>query len=306
MLVVPGFSGQLKPWFSWLFNAVVSAEKYDTAQVRALDVVGMFKLHDAFQVWVGRFVVPFDRFNLTGPYRNLIWTFPGFYNGRPQIGADGDPYGRSSGAAVWGSVDRGLLKYYAMAYQLENVQLSPRFAARVSVGLPGGEPGYFMSSTYGGERTALSVGVGAQYQNDGRRTAPTDPAMQPNVLGDLWAVTADAFGEKKFEAVGTFTADVAFYHYDEHRPLRDGYFATLGYQFPARIGVGDVQLGVRWQQAFAGSSFPNQPDLKGFDGTVSYFMDGFKLRFAANYARQWLGPGAIANAISLGLQFGYP
>lgn len=306
ILVVPGFKGQVKPWFSYTFNAVGYAESFDNAQLKILDATAQFKIAAPLQVWAGRLVVPFDRFNLSGPYRNLIWSFPGFYAGRPRIGGENSPFGRDSGVAVWGSVLDGAFKYYGMVHQLEHGERSPRFSGRLSASLLDKEPGYFVSSSYLGERDVVAIGIGAQYQNDGRLLPNMDATLPPTVLGDLWSATADLFVEKRLGQAGTATVEAAYYRYDEHRALNSGYYGVVAYLLPWQLGVGRAQVGVRAQRALAQEDFPAEHDLSGLDVSASYLMNGFNLRLAADYSRQWLGAGLVTNAVSLGLQFGKP
>lgn len=306
ILVVPGFKGQVKPWFSYTFNAVGYAESFDNAQLRILDATAQFKIAAPLQVWAGRLVVPFDRFNLSGPFRNLIWNFPGFYAGRPRIGGENSQFGRDSGVAVWGSLLDGVFKYQGMVHQLEHGERSPRFSGRLSMSLLDREPGYFVSSSYLGERDVIALGVGAQYQADGRLLPNMDATLPPTVLGDLWSLTADVFAEKRFGGSGTATLEAAYYRYDEHRAIQSGYYGVLAYLLPWQLGVGQAQLGVRAQRALAQKDFPAEHDLSGLDVSASYLMNGFNLRLAADYSRQWLGAGLVTNAISLGLQFGRP
>jgi len=306
LLVVPGFKGQVKPWFSYVFNAVAYAETFENAQVRILDATAQFKVAAPLQIWAGRLVVPFDRFNLSGPFRNLIWAFPGVYEGRPRIGGENSPFGRDSGVALWGSIADGLFKYYGMVHQLEHVERSPRFSGRLSLSLLEREPSYFVSSSYLGERDVIALGAGAQFQSDGRLRPNVDATLPPDVLGDLWSVTADLFVEKRLGEAGTATLEGAYYRYDEQRALNSGYYGVLAYLLPWELGVGRAQLGVRGQRALASDEVPVQKDLSGLDVSASYLMNGFNLRVAADYSRQWLGDGRVENAISLGLQFGQP
>jgi hypothetical protein len=306
ILVVPGFKGQVRPWFSYTFNAVGYAESFDGATLRILDATAQFKPAEELQVWAGRLVVPFDRFNLSGPFRNLIWAFPGIYDGRPRIGGENSPFGRDSGAAVWGSIGGGTFKYYAMVHQLEHLERSPRFSGRVSLSLLDREAGYFVSSSYLGEKTTIALGAGVQYQSNGRLQPSMDATQPPAVLGDLWAATGDVFVEKVLGASGTFTLEAAYYHYDENRALDRGYYGVLAYLLPWQLGVGKAQVGFRAQRAHASERAPEEHDLSGIDASASYLMNGFNLRLAADYSRQWLGDGRTSNAILLGLQFGQP
>ncbi|MBJ6760419.1 hypothetical protein JGU66_06565 [Myxococcaceae bacterium JPH2] len=318
ILVVPGVSGQLTPWFSYAFSAVAYAQTFESAQPRVLDSVGMFKLADPLQIWVGRFVVPFDRFNLSGPFRNLIWNYPGIYGGVRRIGGENGPFGRDTGLGVWGSVNQGLFKYHLMAHQLDGGGKSPRFTGRVSMSFLDKEPGYFVNSSYLGEKDVVSVGVAMQYQHDGRTwTAPVSATSTvlpllvggveaaqaaPQAVGNLWAVTADAFAEKKLGGNGTVTFDAAYYQYDEHRPYRRSFAVTGAYVPAVKLGPGITQVGVRWEQASPGVLQPQLSVLKSVDLSLAYHLIGYNLRIGVDGARQWLGT-SVSKSVSLGLQY---
>ncbi|HYO66300.1 MAG TPA: hypothetical protein VEU33_09480 [Archangium sp.] len=315
ILAVPGVSGQLTPWFSYAFSGVGTAENFESAQVRLLDAAGMFKVGDPLQIWVGRFVVPFDRFNLSGPFRNLIWNYPGIYGGVRRIGGENGPFGRDTGISVWGSLSQGLFKYQLMVHQLENPDAGPRLTGRMSVSLLGREPGYFVSSSYLGEKDVLALGVAMQYQHDGRTWTPGTPVGMPPPpedsplspqVDDLLAVTADLFAEKTFGNMGTATLDLAYYHYDEHRPYRRAYALTAGYIPPLKLGNGRTQFGIRWEEAVASRLQPQLSDVRGVDVSVSQFLPGYNLRLGLDYSRQWLGPDGVSNTVSVGFQYALP
>ncbi|MDC0708026.1 hypothetical protein POL68_06045 [Stigmatella sp. ncwal1] len=315
ILAVPGVSGELTPWFSYVFNAVGSAENFESAQVRLLDTVGMFKVSDPLQIWVGRFVVPFDRFNLSGPFRNLIWDYPGIYGGERRIGGENGPFGRDTGISVWGSLSQGLFKYQLMAHQLENPDAGPRLTGRMSVSLLDREPGYFVSSSYLGEKNVLALGVAVQYQHDGRTWTPGTPVGVPPppvgtpvspTVDNLLAVTADLFAEKTFGSMGTATLDLAYYHYDEYRPYRRAHAVTVAYIPPLKLGDGRTQFGLRWEEAFASRFQPQLSNVRGVDVSVSHFFSGYNLRLGLDYAHQWLGSGGASNTVSVGFQYSPP
>ncbi|WP_147444716.1 hypothetical protein [Corallococcus sp. CA053C] len=322
ILVVPGVGGQLTPWFSYGFSAVAYAQSFETAQPRILDTVGMFKLAESFQIWAGRFVVPFDRFNLSGPFRNLIWSYPGIYDGVRRIGGENGPFGRDTGLSVWGSVGQGFFKYHLMAHQLELGQAAPRLTGRVSFSFLDREPGYFVSTSYLGEKDVVSVGVAMQYQHDGRVSTVVAPAGAASVLplaveaaqaqplptrvDNLWAVTADLFAEKRLgTGLGTATFDVGYYEYDEHRSYRRAYAITGAYLPHLQMGPGRTQVGLRWEQAYASPLQPQLSNLKAVDLSVSYHLSGYNLRLGLDAARQWLG-ARTANNIAMGLQYSPP
>ena len=140
-----------------------------------LDLIGKFELHDAFNVWFGRMLVPSDRSNFSGAWFMGPWTYPGFFvPGGAPIGPRQGPFGRNDGATVWGQFGGGLLKYYASVFDLTAPQTSPLYSGRINLALINPEPGYYHSSTYYGGKDILALGVSAQYKKDGS-VAPVDP-----------------------------------------------------------------------------------------------------------------------------------
>src|SRR5690606_35630089 len=77
----------------------------DLSVIRPLDAVIKLEPHPLVNFWVGRFLPPSDRANLSGPYFQNSWHYPVNTNLFPAIYA-----GRSDGIAYWGQVKNGLFK----------------------------------------------------------------------------------------------------------------------------------------------------------------------------------------------------
>ena len=93
-----------------------------------LDLIGKFELHDTFNVWFGRMLVPSDRSNFSGAWFMAPWSYPGFFvPGGGPIGPRQGAFGRNDGATVWGQFGGGLLKYYASVFDLTAPQTSPLY-----------------------------------------------------------------------------------------------------------------------------------------------------------------------------------
>lgn len=289
------------PWLSWTLSAVGEASAVDKSQLRTLDAIGAVRIANELQFLAGRFVVPFDRFNLSGPYRTLVWSYPGFYNDAKLIGAESGPVGRSTGVGVWGSILDGTLKYYAMAHEVEVKRRRPRLTSRLALSLLDREPEYTVSSTYLGTRDVFALGVAGQFQDDGRVTTLAEDGSVADTA-NLWALVADAFLEKTWAGFGTLTLDAAYYRYDEDRPYDAGYQATLGYAPPLRLGDGVPQLGVRWQSAHANADVTAARDVSGADVTLAYGVPQKGVRLAIDYSRQTLGDASVQTRVYLGMQ----
>src|SRR6202158_1237081 len=182
-------------------------------------------LPDLFNVWMGRFLPPTDRANLSGPYYQNAWNYPATVNGYPSIYA-----GRADGAALWGQINKGVLKY-----QLGIFTVSPTapfaqaiYAARLVYNFLDPEPGYYNSSTYYGSKDVLALGGTLQY----KKTA--DPAGDKKLLG----FNLDLLFERKL-AADVLTLEGAYYNFDQGNAAGQqgwSYFALASWLFGAKLG----------------------------------------------------------------------
>ena len=165
-------SGQIHKYVGWQADFVGYFGGDQTGTAEILDLIGKLELHKAFNLWVGRMLVPSDRSNFSGPWFMAPWNYPGFY---PGLGAPAGPrqgaFGRNDGATVWGDFGGGVFKYYLGAFDLRQRSESPLYTARINLSLLNPEPGYYHSSTYYG-MDILAIGVGAQYKKDGSVAPP--------------------------------------------------------------------------------------------------------------------------------------
>ncbi|MFY9269254.1 MAG: porin [Candidatus Manganitrophaceae bacterium] len=100
-------SGQLHEGITFEFNTDYNNRTSNTPNesVRLLDGVIKFGFNDYINLWVGRFLPPSDRSNLSGPYYLNAWDFP-FVQMYPNVFS-----GRDDGASLWGQVGGGKFKY---------------------------------------------------------------------------------------------------------------------------------------------------------------------------------------------------
>ncbi|MBI5368828.1 MAG: hypothetical protein HZA54_17465 [Planctomycetes bacterium] len=253
----------------------------DGSEVDLLDGIAEFRLRDELNVWCGRMLPPTDRSNLDGPYYLATWDFP-YVSNYPAIHA-----GRDDGLTVWGDLQGGRFKYSVGAFQgraeLPNSVDSLLYAGRLAVNLLDPEPGYYMQSTYYGEKDLLSIGVVAQYQNNGAGTATQS--------GDFVGADLDLLFEKKLAGGGVVTAEAAFYHYalegvdldgaaSDAAGLvdSDGYMLQVGYLLPCKVGWGKFQPHLRWQDL---------NDRQRLDVGVNYVIKGHDARLSLIYYHEW-------------------
>jgi hypothetical protein len=263
-----------------------------------LDLLGTFELHETFNVWFGRMLVPSDRSNFSGPWFMSPWSYPGLFSGGAPVGPRQGPFGRNDGATVWGQFGGGLLKYYASVFDLTaGPDTSPLYSSRINLALINPEPGYYHSSTYYGGKDILAVGLSAQYKKDG--STGVDPAtMMALTPDDYTGFSADVLFEKNL-GVGTVDLEGAFYSFNGNNEAFDwSYYALASYLLPTELGIGKLQPLVRFQQA--------KPSADGADNAniitaqVGYAIKEYAARLALGWER--LDNGAKIDTLFLGIQ----
>jgi hypothetical protein len=265
------------------------------------DAIISFDFMDEFHVWGGHLLVPVDRANASGPYFMIPWNYPGFFTAayKPMgagISAPKEgPFGRNNGLVVWGDIAGGKLTYLAGAFDNANMGTSPLFTGRLRLDLWDPEGGFWGNGSFFGEKDILSVGVGGQYQKDGRGA------------GDAWTdINADVLVEKKLGGGSFVTGEAAYYHYGANDgQFSDTYYVLAAYATPT-IGVGNIQPMVRYQaEKIKSGTTPWNLDV-----AVSYLIKGPALRVIATYSHTNLTAAfspmgttiTSANSVQLGAQ----
>jgi hypothetical protein len=277
-------------------NQVGGTDTSDSAAV--LDLIGRFEFHDAFNLWVGRMLVPADRSGLSTEWSIAPWLFPGqFVAGQPPVGALQGPHGRSDGVTLWGQFGGGTFKYFAGAFNLADPKQSPLYSARLSLSLLNPEPGYRNASTYYGSKDVLALGAGFQYQHNG--WAENYAATPPGPWADFTELNFDLFFEKNLGAGGVMDLEGAFYKiWGQYTPESVNYFVLASYLLPIEVGPGKFQPLFRLQQAHDRAT--DDTDALA-DAQLGYIIDGLRARVALDY-RYSKVQGQTGNAILLGLQ----
>lgn len=172
----------------------------DETSVTILDAVAKLAISDSANVWVGRFLAPSDRANLSGPYYGNVGNdgpraSSFYYGGNQQAGRD-------DGVAVWGNIGGDMnLKYQVGIFDGAEAD-DQMLAGRLVLNLWDDEDGYYNASTYYGEKQILAIGLSYQ---DGPGSGGG---------GNEDAVAIDVLVEKTIE-MGTVTLDAAWYDYSE-------------------------------------------------------------------------------------------
>lgn len=255
------------------------------ATLRVLDAVIKLELDDLVNFWVGRFLPPSDRANLSGPYFQNSWNYPVQANLFPAIYA-----GRHDGAAYWGQVKGGLFKWQLGMFDVTGSDRNPLFAGRLVLNLLDPEGGYYNSSTYYGTKDILAIGGTIHYQKDGVPGTGIDGA----------AIEAEVLFEKPINdgAAGTITAEAAYYNFNDV-DQGQSIVGNLSYLLPGKQGPGTLQPQARLQMMIpqTGDSYAT------IDGALNYIVDGHNCRFTLNYQHIAAHDGLDAdNLITLGGQ----
>jgi hypothetical protein len=325
--------GDVTDFFSWTadFNALIDSNTLAAANVQtpgvALpgkgptiadfgieDLIAQVKVANGFQIWGGRLLVPSDRSNFSGPFFMSPWNYPGFYKaGEAPIGPMEGPNGRNQGITVWGNLADDKFKYFAGVYGIDQgganlaapgAGANPFYSARLSYTFQGSEPGYFGSSTYYGQKSVTTLGIGGQYQKDGSNEVT---AMgTPGAPKDTFIGMADLLTEQVVPGAGTFTFEGQFYGFNNGYQFsgpgtfspHEAFYALFSYLTPEPIGVGNLQPLIRWQQTV-------DPAWTIIDAALAYVVKAYNARLVLTYEHIDTGTTAagVAN-VSNALQFG--
>ena len=297
-------------------SATLNAEF--TGGVSVLDAIAQFKFQDEFNIFVGRHLPACDRSDSDGPYYLIAWDYPELsVNFNPATNG----FGRDDGVTFWGDVQN--FKYWVGAYEGQdpgtptNVSDHLLYAFRVQYNFWDAEKGYYLSSTYHGEKSILALGMALNYQS----------AVE-GVAGDTKAAlnfVIDALFEKKLE-FGTPTLEAAYYLYKRGGyggagALPDlgegpGFMVTAAFLLPQKIGWGQFQPFLRYQvftevdddPTAAAPKNPVQDDFERVDFGVNYVMKGHDARISVVYSTitndTGSGPGshAVDHLFTIGTQ----
>jgi len=273
----------LRPYISGQVHDYVKFEgNLDSANgdIVVLDAILKLEFHDYFNLWLGRFLPPSDRANLSGPYFQNAWTYPGGVHAYPSVYA-----GRNDGLAIWGQVNGGQFKWQVGAFDMGGGGTpDPRLAARLTLNVLDPEPGYYNSSTYYGSKDVLAFGAVVQHKPE-----PDDaPDQQADTLWNL-----DALYETSFAGAGTLDIEGAFYGFGG-ADAGTSFFLLGSFLFEQKLGFGQLQPMLRLQRAawsdgdtFSafGMALAAPPDgdasLLTFDVGLHYIISGHNARLAA-------------------------
>ena len=298
-------------------SATLNAE-FTSGGASVLDAIAQMKVSEEFNIFMGRMLPATDRSNSDGPYYLSTWDFPFLSDGFNAAGKLGD---RDDGLTFWGDVAK--FKYWVGVYE-GNDNGAPAanfgdrllYAARVQYDFFDAENGYYLSSTYYGDKRILAVGLVANYQGG----ATVVPVGNPKPFGN---VALDVLWEDKL-GDGVCTVEGAFYYFGRHGVSSTGAPPTAGpagpfdtgagtgvllsvaYLIPGKIGWGQFQPHLRYQgfdESETGGNNPAANNVARYDIGVNYVMSGHNARISLVYTHTAVtGPQEFGMFV-LGTQF---
>ena len=290
----PYFNGQVHEYIKFEGNLDSNA-----GSIVVLDAILKLEFDDLFNIWLGRFLTPSDRANLSGPYFQNAWFYPSGVHSYTSVYA-----GRDDGIAILGQINGGQFKWQLGAFDMGGGTPDPRLAARLTLNLLDPEPGYYNSSTYYGTKDVLAIGGVLQYE-------PAPEGAADEVANTLWNL--DALFEKNFRGAGVLDLEGAFYGFDGN-DTGTSFFLLGSFVFEPPVGFGQLQPMVRVQRAgwSDGDSFPvfgmpyaapadDDASLLTIDAGLHYIINGHNalLAFTFTHARLSVGDeeGAATNTV---------
>jgi len=268
--------------------------EYDgaTNKIGVLDAVGRFEFSPHFNIWAGRVLPPSDRANLAGPYFNNHWGVysDGIQNGHPSVFQ-----GRDNGVVYWGDFAQKVLKISAGAFDGQSADGKPGVigAFRAQLDFWDKEDGYYLNSTYYGDKNLLTLGGATQVQSGA--TATTIDFVMERKLANMGVVTVE--GEyANYNRLGG---------YDPRYPKSQGEYGLASYIFPKAVGPGKIQLLGKYAKAdFTRGALPSY-NQKTTEVNLNYLIKEFNARvmtFFKNTAFNHGKPDSWQAGVGLQLQ----
>jgi hypothetical protein len=246
-----------------------------------------------FKITVGKEKIPFTREILEGCFTPLSIDRSLFIYTPMQ-------HSRDQGVVFWGNLASSKFQYRLAAMEGQDStnapRRSPRYTARAHVTLLDPEDGYGYGGTYLGTKMILTFGAGAQYEPGAAYSDVTSMTGEK----DYSAWTADAFFEYPVGSGGTITVSGAYLNvsfddaYKGSNPdpgsvgidgEKNGWYAKAGYLITDKIGPGQIQPFVRyeqWNYALVNGVYDQKITWLGVG--LNYLINGQGLRVSVEYS----------------------
>lgn len=259
------FSGDITSYLSAMVNTDYSST---TDTMKVLDAVGEFHPSPMLNVWFGRFLPPSDRDNFTGPiYSNSFLIYDdGIQDGYPAVFQ-----GRDNGIAYWGDFKAGIVKLKASVGVFDGSSLGTGstdvlWAGRLQFDFWDPEGGYYLNSTYFGDKNLLAIAGASQVQSG------------------KTATTFDFLMERKVMNGGAFTIESEYARYNGlggYAGIKsEGAYGLASFLFPKPIGVGKIQVLGKFAETEYTDPRPSYRQ-KTTDVEIGYIMKQFDARLYA-------------------------
>jgi hypothetical protein len=260
-------SGPVYEDIKFMFNT-----DYDsvTNKIGVLDAAAQIAIAPEFNIWVGRFLPPSDRDNLTGPFYSNLW---GVYTDGIQDGYPAVFQGRDNGVMYWGQFTKAV-KVALGGFDGHSVdgQANIIGAARVQLDFWDAEDGYYQNGTYYGDKNLLSIAGATQFQDGHTGT------------------TIDFLMERKVGNGGAFTIESEYANYNRlggysdgpATPKSQGAYGLASFLFPKVVPIakfkGKFELLGKYAKAdYTHAATPNY-DQKTTEVNLDYVIKQFNAR----------------------------
>jgi hypothetical protein len=214
----------------------------------------------------------------------------GIQNGHPFVFQ-----GRDNGVAWWGDFNKVKLSLGAFDGASATGKSDVIGAARIQIDFWDKEEGYYLNSTYYGDKNLLAIGGATQVQ-DGH-TATTVDFLMEKKLGNGGVVTLES-EYSNYSMLGGY--DSAYGH-------SQGAYGLGSYLFPQAVGMGKIQIlgkfaSAEFTHGARGAASYNQ---KTTEINVNYVIKQFKARimtFVRDTRYDKVRPNAVQVGVGLQLQ----
>lgn len=254
-------NGTVTENIKFMFNTDYSSI---TNTMQILDAAGEFSFGPHANIWVGRFLPPSDRANLNGPFYAHEWKeyTDGIQDGYPAVFQ-----GRDNGVVWWGDFAKKV-KVSVGGFDGGSVTGKKQVlgAARVQIDFWDPEEGYYLNSTYYGDKNLLAIGLASQLQ-DGNTGS-----------------TGDFLLEKKVLKGGAFTieAEVSDYNrlggYNGSYSKSQGEYGLASFLFPKVVPIGKLNGKFEVLGKYAKADFTHGIGTPNYDQKTTEFNFNYVIK----------------------------
>lgn len=259
-----------------------------------LDAYFMADFSNSFRLYAGKQKIQLTRENLEDCFEPLsldrsLFIYTPF------------KHSRDTGLVIWGNIPEALMQYrLAVSKGKDNgdePESSFMYTGRIHFSVLDPEWAYGYKGTYLGTKKTLTFGAGYQYEPDAVYSDVSAKTGKKNY--SAW--TVDGFFEYPFKDAGAVTVSGAYLKTDFDSAFtggnadpeslgvdgeKKGWYAKAGYLLPMKIGGGQLQPFVRYENwRFASLNNIFDQKIKWFGGGINYFINGQSLRVTLEYAK---------------------